>query len=118
MNKYRKTLAALVLSLISTCASALEIQKAVTVTQIIPIAAIRPAAAGSQNFVAVNINPVDWGTPNCRGDSVFIAESDRHLISILLSGIAMGKSLSFSIDDTLAPVYGTYCQLIYITVNL
>lgn len=117
MNKLKNMFIVLIMAFVSTTSYALEITKNVTVTSVIPISADRPAAVGAQDYVAVTINLVDWGTPNCRGDGVLIPKTDNHLISTLLSGVAMGKPISFTIDDSMSPVYGTYCKLVYLTVS-
>jgi len=117
-QKYMFILVFIAFSLVSNVTQAQEFQRnALTVTSLTPNSAARIGnAIGTANFIFVNVNAGAWGTSTCHGSSVLLAESDRHLVSILLSAVSMGKTVNIGVEDTLKP-YLTFCQIVYLDVS-
>ena len=95
---------------------AAEYSRDVTVTQILPIAADRPAASQSANLVRVYVNSASWGASTCNQDSADLQVGDKHLISALLTAWASGKLITIAVDDSRRP-YDTTCQVTWLAVK-
>lgn len=89
----------------------------VVVTSIFPIAEARPPVApGAQNIIRIYVANAPWGSSTCRGDAADLLHSEKNLLSVLLTGWALGKTINIQVDDTLHP-YDTVCQVAAIWVR-
>lgn len=102
--------------LAASLSHATEYDREATVTQILPIAANRPAAQQSSNLIRIYVSVADWGSSTCRTDAADLQASDKHLLSTLLTAWAMGRVIIITVDDTLRP-YDTVCQITWLAVK-
>jgi hypothetical protein len=97
-------------------ASATEFIREVTVKEILPIAADRPAYPGSANLVRTYVNQAAWGSSACRTDAADLQASDKHLVSVLLTAWATGRSIIIAVDDAKHP-FDSVCQVTFLSAK-
>lgn len=114
MNTRCGLVASLTMTALSTHAT--EYHRDVTVTQVLPIAADRPAAQQSANLIRIYVNVADWGTSSCRTDAADLQASDKHLLATLLMGWATGRPIAIAVDDTRRP-FDTVCQVAWLALK-
>ncbi len=87
-----------------------------TITNIHPIAAQRPAGTTGQNIIRIYVNSGDWGALNCRPTAADLQKTDSHLLSILLTAWTTGKIIDIEVDSTLKP-WGDVCQITALSIR-
>jgi hypothetical protein len=87
-----------------------EFSRPVTIRSIYPLAEGRPTEPGRKNIIRVYVNQEPWGASTCRNDAADLLPSEKNLLSILLTAIALGKPVHIYVDDTMRP-YDTVCQV-------
>jgi hypothetical protein len=97
-------------------AEAAEFSRATKITKVLSIAADRPSGPQSASLTRIYVDVAAWGTSNCRQDAVDLLPSDKHLMAMLLSSWASGRSLSIAVDDTRRSFDAT-CQVVWISAQ-
>ena len=95
------------LLLAQTQVYAASAQREVSVLRIHPMAAVRPA--GGSNLIRIYVDVAPWGQTACRNDAVDFKKEDTHLMSTLLWGVTMKRTIIVEVDDTLLP-FDDVCQ--------
>ncbi len=82
-----------------------------------PNADNRPHKPVASNIIRIVINEASWGAGStCRENAADLQKSDTHMLSILLTAWASGKSVKMTVDDTLKPI-DTVCQVTSLYVH-
>lgn len=110
------TLASIMLLAAPCMAHGAEASRWVVVSSSHSIAANRPAAPASQNFIRVYVNNAAWGSTTCRQDAADIARTDTHLVAQLLAALGSEKAITLTVDDTLRPIDNA-CQVTAMDVD-
>lgn len=113
-----KSLLLVVSLLIASISHAAEYSRSnVTVNSILAMAVDRPARTNSQGYIRLYLNDGAWMTgsseSSCKRTNVDIAKEDTHLVSIMLTAMALNQQLVIGVDHTLLPIDDT-CQAIYL----
>ncbi len=87
-----------------------SVRRTITITQLHPIAAVRPASPKHINLTRIYVNNGKWGNTDCRQDAADLRKEDSHLMAILLAAWLNSKSITIEVDSSLRPA-DTVCQV-------
>ncbi|MEJ1363509.1 MAG: hypothetical protein RPU42_00165 [Candidatus Sedimenticola sp. (ex Thyasira tokunagai)] len=107
-------------SIITFDVNAAEVNR--TNLQIIKIASIatnRPEApSGTQGTIRIYVNSGSWGNTTCRADAADIQMVDNHLLTIIMSAVAYGKTVDISVQSEIRPDGGEVCQATVVLITI
>ena len=86
-------------------------QNGISIKRVKGMAAVRPSNPRAVNQIRLYFDQADWGSSSCRKDAADLPKSETHIISMMLSSMALQQSVVISVDDTLKPIDNT-CQIV------
>lgn len=99
-------------------ASATEVTRQVTVSNIAAVGTVRPGGPSTQSLVRVYVNPAAWGSTNCRADAGDLSPDDWYLLPTLMMAWRDGKTISLAVESTLKiDTTDTVCRIVVVGVS-